>query len=443
MTLDACDLVHLDLDFVSVANSSLTTVEDGFQTIQHIEPASVYYGNAYSAEDEELRQAQEAYDKLAADARENEAKRMKLQLAPSIPKVMKNDIRRHYSRMFMNTINSADFCNMQNYFNTFMSGPCKFIADHVMIQTEFEIPSRIVADGPRLMAHYLLGCFVMYPDMTLTMHDSRIVTSNSWAGTKIVMDMEIHSTKMYDLDMDVWIPQLAALESRYQAALQESARIKAIADKAGESKSDTTVETTSSVDSTDPAGMQISALESIADPRAPLVREVSCESTDLNLFSDPLDDGIVPLTVPRVDPSTTSPGVNELVVEVSALAVPVTTPPTPAVRKGKKGGKKGTTTGTAGGTGPAPAAGGSTKSKRKTSDLEDTSSNDQVMECVPTSPQDFKHSHIPEAYVHALFAQAKLLPKALSLHLRGDITMYLDENNHIQHMNLNMEQRIS
>ena len=51
--------------------------------------------------------------------KEDYAKRNSLQMNP---RVMKNDIRRYYSRMLMNTINSADFNQLQSFFSTFMTG---------------------------------------------------------------------------------------------------------------------------------------------------------------------------------------------------------------------------------------------------------------------------------------------------------------------------------
>eukprot|EP01032_Pedospumella_encystans_P003193 gene3193-3762_t len=71
------------------------------------------------------------------------------------------------------------------------------------------------------MAHYLLGTFVMYPDMILLMNGSRITTSPAWTGTKIEMDVEVFSTKMYDLSIDDWVPQLSTLGERYRKLIAE------------------------------------------------------------------------------------------------------------------------------------------------------------------------------------------------------------------------------
>lgn len=358
---------------------------------------------------------------------------MKLQLTPNIPKVMKNDIRRHYSRMFMNTVNSADFANMQNYFNTFMAGPCKFIADHIT-HPDFAIPDRMIADGPRLMAHYLLGCFIMYPDMTLTMRDTRIVTSSSWVGTKIVMEMEIHSTKMYDLDLDAWVPQISTLEACYEAAQRENALPKALSDAKIDLITDLTSVNETAVRAVGPGGQE----KGTGVP--PLCREVSDKSasqamTSLSSGSGSLEDKIIQLALPRVDPATCGTVHEQVVLGVSAPpAVAVTTPPTPRRSKGKRGGRKGTAT--------AAVSAQVGQGKRKVDELGNPAcitSNDA--ECTSRAAPSHQHSHIPEAFVQTLFARAKLLPVPKELFLLGEITMFLDENNHIQHMNLAMVQK--
>ena len=132
------------------------------------------------------------------------------------PTVVKSDVRRYYSLMFMNTINSGsgDFNQLQNYFSTFMRGPAKFQADYGKFNAQLRLPTQLIADGPKLMSHFILGVFVMYPDMVMHLKETRIITSNCWLGAKIEMDVEFLATKTYDLTLDEWVPQLQALEER-------------------------------------------------------------------------------------------------------------------------------------------------------------------------------------------------------------------------------------
>jgi hypothetical protein len=53
----------------------------------------------------------------------------------------------------------------------------------------------------------------------MSMKDSRIVTSPTWVGSKIVMDMELRATKTHDLDLKDWIPEAAELHRLCCSAL--------------------------------------------------------------------------------------------------------------------------------------------------------------------------------------------------------------------------------
>lgn len=155
-------------------------------------------------------------DKDTQTKHESSSSRPRKKQKIELPKVMKNDIRRYFSRMFMNTINSADFINMQNFFNMFMTKDCTFVSAQ-LLSPVFQVPDRLVAIGPRLFSHYLLGSFVMYPDMVLVMKNSRIVTSSSWSGTKVEMEVEYHLTKTYHIPLETWVPPAEALADMYNA----------------------------------------------------------------------------------------------------------------------------------------------------------------------------------------------------------------------------------
>jgi len=133
------------------------------------------------------------------------------------PRVVKNDIRRYFSNMFMNTVNSADFHRTEDFFRTFMANDCTFVSQQEL-GSEFRVPSALHTVGPRLFAHYLLGCFVMYPDMALSMSDTKIVTSSTWTGTKIVMQVEYKLTKTCDIPLECWVPPATALSRVYSAS---------------------------------------------------------------------------------------------------------------------------------------------------------------------------------------------------------------------------------
>jgi hypothetical protein len=134
--------------------------------------------------------------------------------APTIPRMLKNDIRRFYAPMFMNTINSGDLLIMQDFFYTFMTGSCRLVGDQ-SYKPEFQLPGRIIGSGPVQTSHYLLGTFLMYPDLVTKMRNCQLTTSNTWKGTKITLDVEVVGTKVATLPMEAWMPHKSCLPLIY------------------------------------------------------------------------------------------------------------------------------------------------------------------------------------------------------------------------------------
>jgi hypothetical protein len=172
-------------------------------------------GNQQPSEDEELARTQKAYDRAC----------MAQKLTRS--KILKNDIRRYFARMYMNSMNSGELSKINGFHRTFMTGPCPFVAEYEATP-ELLLPDKLTTVGPLLMTHYVMGCFVQFPDLVLSMTDSRIVTSSNWAGSKIVMDMTLSGTKTGELDRADWIPEVAQLYRLCYTALAEKAEVKAV-----------------------------------------------------------------------------------------------------------------------------------------------------------------------------------------------------------------------
>ncbi len=146
-----------------------------------------------------------------------------------------NDVRRHYARMFITSVNSSDLLSVDSFFSTFMSGPCHIVANH-RLSTVYGMPAHLDATGPRQFAHYLLGCFVTFPDLVLKLKDSKIITSTAWKGSKIVMDVEAHCTKIYDIPDYQWVPEVDKLSTMYTNMSVEDAHGEESNSGDGESK---------------------------------------------------------------------------------------------------------------------------------------------------------------------------------------------------------------
>jgi hypothetical protein len=128
-----------------------------------------------------------------------------LPLSSEAPKVMKNDIRRYFGKMMLNTINSGDSLQIQSFFQTFMIQSGKLVMKHT-VPPELNIPPKVIVDGPRMVPYVLLGAFVLVPDISLKAKNTTIITSNSWSGTKIVIDLEMHGTKIFEMGPRKWLP---------------------------------------------------------------------------------------------------------------------------------------------------------------------------------------------------------------------------------------------
>jgi hypothetical protein len=147
--------------------------------------------------------------------KEKECPRKRARTFAEVPRVMKTDIRRHFASMFLNTLNSADLIIMQDFFNTFMARPCKLIGN-LQSDQRLNLPSQLIADGPRLTAHVALGIFLMFPDMAVRLVENNIITSPSWVGSKIVISVELVATKVSLLPTEVWMPSKQVLPELYK-----------------------------------------------------------------------------------------------------------------------------------------------------------------------------------------------------------------------------------
>lgn len=131
-----------------------------------------------------------------------------------IPKIPKNDIRRYFPSMFMNTCNSGDFHHIQSFLQTFMTNNCNCISTQKLPLT-LKIPDLVVAEGPVLFAHYLLGLQMMCPDVTMRLKNSKVVTFSNSSVTKIIMDVECSLTKIAHIPYELWIPSPDMLSRLY------------------------------------------------------------------------------------------------------------------------------------------------------------------------------------------------------------------------------------
>ena len=165
------------------------------------------------------------YENNNSSLTQNKVKRDRSRIAYRLPKVPKNDIRRYFANMLMNTLNSGEFIHAQNFFQTFMTPTCRFSTTQIL-PAEVQLPLQVGGHGPAVFAHYFLGLHMMFPDIILTMTNPRVVTFGQSNCTRIVADLECNYTKTSHIPLDLWIPAENLLEELYAAqSLEEITKL--------------------------------------------------------------------------------------------------------------------------------------------------------------------------------------------------------------------------
>eukprot|EP00600_Ochromonadales_sp_CCMP1393_P001530 CAMPEP_0174990300 /NCGR_PEP_ID=MMETSP0004_2-20121128/21237_1 /TAXON_ID=420556 /ORGANISM="Ochromonas sp., Strain CCMP1393" /LENGTH=402 /DNA_ID=CAMNT_0016243877 /DNA_START=168 /DNA_END=1376 /DNA_ORIENTATION=- len=124
-----------------------------------------------------------------------------------LPAQIKADIRRSYCNMFANIMNSFDPQVVQN----FMQNYCHH--DVVMVNecghaANLCLPARMEFHGVQPMFEFWHGRLVMFPDTIMDITDTKICTRSDWDDgySQVVIKFTIQGTKIYDLDLDEWMP---------------------------------------------------------------------------------------------------------------------------------------------------------------------------------------------------------------------------------------------
>jgi len=123
-----------------------------------------------------------------------------------------------YVDMYVNVMNSGSFTTIQKFLYKYMSRQSKMIIGHD-VRSTFRVPKLAQAEGPVLMAHFFLGCLVMFPDMLVELKGSSTITSSE--GRKIVLRVVTHATKSVHIPLEEWIPVMANLQNDCQRLLEK------------------------------------------------------------------------------------------------------------------------------------------------------------------------------------------------------------------------------
>lgn len=116
-----------------------------------------------------------------------------------------------FVQRFMSSVSSGDFEEVQNFSKMFIRPDAPL---DVRFQNDeaFYIPKCLCGVGPRSHILYMLGCFVMFPDMIVRMGQAQLITSNYRAGTKIILPWQCLMTKTHHIPDALWVLPDQAIE---------------------------------------------------------------------------------------------------------------------------------------------------------------------------------------------------------------------------------------
>lgn len=335
----------------------------------------------------------ENHKKSNETSSKNRKKTKKIDKSYRLPSVPKNDIRRFFANMFMNTINSGEFHHAQSFFHTFMKPKCHFMTTQ-MLPSEQLVPPQVIGNGPLLFAHYFLGLHIMYPDIVLTMHRSRVVTFGMSKMTKVIIDMESQATKTVHIPYDMWVPREYMLLDLYSAQ-----SVSQVSDTLNLTATTTAAAVTASSNRAIlPTTTTIAAIAANANPAT--INDNTCSNTILLTATN------------AAIADTTTPSSSSAILPTTTTAPPTTTTTVPTTSINKTLAVTTTTT-------TSQNTKRTSKRRRKNSPKHST-----------TTSTTLPH-FVPDQYIAQLSLIAQPLPEPLPLHTLGQLEFYLDEHNHV------------
>ena len=406
------------------------------------------FNNVDILHEEHIENTEALYNQLIYDHIHKMKKRIRYK-QDGLPRIMRNDIRWYYPQMFMNTVNSGDFHKMKGYFHTFMTKPCKFIVDHE-INPSFGIPHRLLVNGSKLMAYYLLGVLAIFPDFILTMTNSQIITAREWTGSKITINVELKSTKLFDIALESWVPQVKYLAQYKQSTTHNhSVRDTNTVATAGNSTPATAVACTSGSKATSNAATTFTTTtttslfentkvsDRIASNMSPspvlsaYIADISGDSG--NAYISPEDTEI------RRKGYRYMPSHSKTTTSITSISTDT---------KDSSNSRNSNITCSTSSTSSNSTTDDVIVGKKRKNDatshiyphISSNTTNISPNSSSTTTPVGVGENINPDMLIKALFTSATLQKTPQFLHALGTITLFLDVNNNMQHINLILAQ---
>lgn len=123
-----------------------------------------------------------------------------------VPRIMRNDIRNHYSTMFANVCNHMDSDLMSSFFGTFCHKDLNFtmsMAGDMEELSKYEVIKgnewrEMILTSSSIASQFMNNNAMLYPDMTMQLRDTKLHRCADSSESRIESRIFFEATKIYD-----------------------------------------------------------------------------------------------------------------------------------------------------------------------------------------------------------------------------------------------------
>jgi hypothetical protein len=115
--------------------------------------------------------------------------------------MLQNDIRRLFSTMFTNVVNNNEFSLLSGFFNTYCHKDARFVLESPISQAidHPHSPRFIDVSGADLTSQFLFNRLQSFPDLTMTLGESRVLFSNTTRECVVISKFCMKGTKIHQV----------------------------------------------------------------------------------------------------------------------------------------------------------------------------------------------------------------------------------------------------
>lgn len=126
---------------------------------------------------------------------------------PYIPRIVKHDVRRFYSRMIANVLNSHDISLLSSFLETYAHRDMTFQQSSPNIDYDMKKFSYYCEEGPSQLSIVGIQPFIAYdaivrqllPDQAISITESSIKTRSNSEKSEIICRIDVQFTRLYDV----------------------------------------------------------------------------------------------------------------------------------------------------------------------------------------------------------------------------------------------------